>query len=311
MKISNEIKIGATTVIIIVAFIFMFSFLKGKNILKSTVNYYAVYDNVGGLAVSSPVEVNGFQVGVVQDIRFLNEESDKLFVVFSVDDNFKLPKNTVAQIKPVSIIAGMKVQLIYGQGPGFYADKDTLKGTLNASIITSMEEDIDPIILSATSTINNLDSITKSVSSLLSDDFVVNLNKIAENLEATTSTLNKIANAKEKEIDNLIFNLKEFSEMLANNSGKLDKIFTNLNAISDSLAMADIGSTINNLKNSLEATTILLDNLNNGKGTAGQLLADEDLYDNLNGTINSLNNLLEDINKDPKKYVHFSLFGKK
>ncbi len=311
MKISNEIKIGSTTIVIIVAFIFMFSFLKGKNVLKSTVNYYAVYDNVGGLAESSPVEVNGFQVGVVQDIRFLDEVSGKLLVVLSVDKNFKLPVNTVAQIKPVSIIAGMKVQLIYGQGPGFYANKDTLKGTLNASIMTTMEEDIDPIILSATSTIENLDSIAQAFANLLSADFVLNLNQIAKNLETTTTTLSNIASTKEEEIDSLIVNLKEFSDMLANNSDKLDRIFTDLGSISDSLAMADIGTTITNLRNSLEATTVLLDNLNSGKGTAGQLLVDEDLYNNLNGTINTLNNLLEDINNYPKKYVHFSLFGKK
>ncbi len=311
MKISNEIKIGSTTIVIIVAFIFMFSFLKGKNVLKSTVNYYAVYDNVGGLAESSPVEVNGFQVGVVQDIRFLDEVSGKLLVVLSVDKNFKLPVNTVAQIKPVSIIAGMKVQLIYGQGPGFYANKDTLKGTLNASIMTTMEEDIDPIILSATSTIENLDSIARAFANLLSADFVLNLNQIAKNLETTTTTLSNIASTKEEEIDSLIVNLKEFSDMLANNSDKLDRIFTDLGSISDSLAMADIGTTITNLRNSLEATTVLLDNLNSGKGTAGQLLVDEDLYNNLNGTINTLNNLLEDINNYPKKYVHFSLFGKK
>lgn len=311
MKISNETKIGSTTVIIIVAFIFMFSFLKGKNVFKSTVNYYAVYDNVGGLAESSPVEVNGFQVGIVQNIRFLDETSGKLLVVFSVDKDFKLPKNTVAQVKPVSIIAGMKVQLIYGQGPGFYAERDTIKGTLNASIITTMEEDIDPILLSVTSTIENLDSVSKAVSQLLSSDFIVNLDQIIKDLANTTATLNKITTDKEKDIDSLISNLEKFSEMLASNSDKMDNIFTNLNSISDSLAIADLRSTIANLKNTLSETTVLLSNLNNGNGTAGQLLVDEDLYKNLNGTINSLNNLLEDINNNPKKYVHFSLFGKK
>ena len=99
--------------------------------------------------------------------------------------------------------------------------------------------------------------------------------------------------------------------MLANNSDRLDNVFANLDSISDSLAIAEIGTTIDNLKNSLEETTLLLDNLNSGKGSAGKLLVDEDFYLNLNNTINSLNSLLEDINNNPKKYVHFSLFGKK
>ena len=311
MKISNEVKIGLTTIIILVAFIITFSFLKGKNVFKSTANYYAVYDDVGGLLVSSPVEVNGFQVGIVQDIRFLSKTSDKLLVVFSIDKSFKLPVNTEAQIKPVSIIAGMKVQFIYGDGPGFYAEKDTLKGTLNASIITTIEEDIDPILKAATATIENLDSVTQAISNLLTTDFVVKLNKTVSNLETTTTTLSNIATEREKEVDILIGNLHTFSEMLANNSDRLDNVFANLDSISDSLAIAEIGTTIDNLKNSLEETTLLLDNLNSGKGSAGKLLTNEDFYLNLNNTINSLNSLLEDINNNPKKYVHFSLFGKK
>ena len=121
-KISNEVKVGATAILTIAVFIWGYSFLKGKDFFANSAYYYSIYDKVGGLAESSPVEVNGFKVGVVQSIDFLDAESGKLLVSFSVSKNFKLPVNTVAEIVPVSILGGMKVQFAYGDGPGTYTD---------------------------------------------------------------------------------------------------------------------------------------------------------------------------------------------
>jgi len=311
MKISNEVKIGITTLATLIAAIVLFSFLKGNNVFKSTVNYYVVYDNVGGLAESSPVEVNGYQVGVVQNIGFLNATSGKLLAVLSVDKNFQLPINTIAEVKPVSIIAGMKVQLIYGEGPGYYSHGDTLKGRLNASIITTLENDIDPILNNLGSVIGRLDSIASSVSLILTPEFIANINAVAKNLESTTSGLNNLVSDNRVKLDTMIGNLTAFSDMLAANSGKIEDIISNAESISDSLAMAELSKTISELKSTLEGTTTLLENLNDGEGSAGQFLTDEDLYNNIDSAIRTLNLLLEDVNNNPKKYVHFSLFGRK
>ena len=117
-KISNEVKVGATALLTILVFIWLYNFLQGKDFFKSTAYYYTVYDKVGGLAESSPVEINGFKVGVVQSIDFIDAESGRLLVAFSVNRDFKLPKNTIAEIIPVSLLGGMKVQFVYGNGPG-------------------------------------------------------------------------------------------------------------------------------------------------------------------------------------------------
>jgi phospholipid/cholesterol/gamma-HCH transport system substrate-binding protein len=109
-KISYEVKVGATTLLTIIIFIWLYTFLKGKDIFTNSAYYYTIYDNVGGLAESSPVEINGYKVGVVQSIDFVDEVSGKLFVAFSVSKEFKLPKNTVAEIVPISLLGGMKVQ---------------------------------------------------------------------------------------------------------------------------------------------------------------------------------------------------------
>ena len=119
-KISNEVKVGATALITIVIFVWLFNFLKRKDFFKKHSKfYYTVYDKVGGLAESSPVEINGYKVGVVRSLDFIDAESGRLLVEFSVKKNFKLPKNTVAEIVPVSLLGGMKVQFVYGNGPGY------------------------------------------------------------------------------------------------------------------------------------------------------------------------------------------------
>ncbi len=144
MKISNEVKVGAVALVTIVVFIWLFNFLKGKDYFKRTANYYSVYENIGGLAESSPVEINGFKVGVVQSIDLLEDNSGKILVKFSVSKDFRLPVNTVAEILPVSIIAGMKVQFVYGDGPGYYSDEDTIPGRLSASLLSTLGDVIEP-----------------------------------------------------------------------------------------------------------------------------------------------------------------------
>ena len=120
-KISHEVKIGATALISILVFIWVFNYLKGKDIFRSTSVYYVVYDRVNGLAESSPVEVNGYKVGVVQSLKFLDPLSGRLLAVLSVENNLRLPVNTVAEITTATLIAGMKIQLVYGSGPGTYS----------------------------------------------------------------------------------------------------------------------------------------------------------------------------------------------
>src|SRR5450759_3485803 len=135
-KISNEVKVGATALLTILVFIWLYNFLKGKDFFTNTAIYYTVYDKIGGLAESSPVEINGYKVGVVQSIDFVDAESGKLLVVFSVSKGFKLPKNTVAEILPMSLLGGMKVQFVYGNGPGTYSNGDTIPGRVAESILS-------------------------------------------------------------------------------------------------------------------------------------------------------------------------------
>ncbi len=127
----------------------------------------------------------------------------------------------------------------------------------------------------------------------------------------TTGSLDRILGSKEKELKETLDNITKFSDMLSANTQKMNSTFSNLESITDTLAAADLYNSISNLKASLEKASLLLENLNDGKGSAGQLLTNDSLYTNLNNSLGSLNLLLEDVKSNPKKYVHFSLFGKK
>jgi phospholipid/cholesterol/gamma-HCH transport system substrate-binding protein len=310
-KISNEVKVGVTALLTLLVFIWLYNFLKGKDFLTNSAFYYTVYDKTGGLAESSPVEVNGHKVGVVQSIDFINPESGKLLAVFSVSKDFKLPRNTVAEIVPVSLLGGMKVQFVYGKGPGTYSNGDTIPGRLAESIIDKLGTELLPVKDKISDLIVVLDSVFTSVNSIVNPEFKMNLGGTLANLNGATQSLENILGSKEYGLTKTLDNLKKFSQMLADNSGNLNGTLSNLKSISDTLVAADIYTAVTNLKVSLGEAATLIDNLNNGKGTGGQFLKNDSLYANLSNSLESLNILLSDVKANPNRYVHFSLFGKK
>lgn len=308
-KISNEMKVGGVAIIAIVVFVWLFNFMKGENIITTSSYYYAIYDRIDGLVESSPVELNGYKVGTVQTIDFL--PTGQLVVKMTVDKDFELPVNTIAEITTASLIAGMKVQLILGNGAQYYSSGDTITGLLSVSILDKLETEFVPLKEKVETMVISLDSVISSINDIMSPEFKSNLNGSMANLNSTTEDISNILRSKEAELKATLDNISKFSGMLADNSAIMDSTFTNLKTISDTIAAADLYSTVMNLKSSLEKTSLLLDNLNNGKGTAGQLFTNDSLYLNLSSSLASLDALLIDMKTNPKKYVHFSLFGGK
>lgn len=311
MKISHEVKVGAVTLLTIAVFIWLFNFLKGKDFFRKTSYYYSVFDDIGGLSESSPVEINGFKVGIVQAVRLLDRTSGKLLVEYSVSNDFRLPVNSVAEIVPVSIIAGMKVQFRIGDGPGFYKVGDTIPGKLSKSIIVSIEEEFGPVKDKLLSLVAALDSVSVAVSKMLDPEFRNNIDGIVANLSSTTGSINNIVKTREADLKNTIANLSAFSQVLSDNSSNISSTLHNLRSISDTVEASGLNESLASLSTSLAETSKILENLNEGKGSAGQFLTNDSLYANLSASLESLNLLLQDMKAHPKRYVHFSLFGKK
>ncbi|HNR42135.1 MAG TPA: MlaD family protein [Bacteroidales bacterium] len=304
-KLTNEVKVGITVFLTIIVFIWLYNFLKGKEILSNKARYYVVYDKIAGLVESSPVEVNGYKVGIVQAIRFLNPVSGKLLVVLSVDKGFRLPVNSVAEITTASLIAGMKVQLVFGNGPGFYSSNDTIPGRLVESVITRLENEIIPLKNKAESVIQSLDTTLGSINDIMTPEFRNNVNAGIASLRNTADGIEKA------DLGASLENIKKLTEMLAENTTRLSRTFENLESVTDTLVAADLYSTVNNLRSSLGKLTVLVESLTDGKGTAGQLMTNDSLYINLNRSLASLDLLLQDLKSNPRRYVHFSMFGRK
>jgi phospholipid/cholesterol/gamma-HCH transport system substrate-binding protein len=205
----------------------------------------------------------------------------------------------------------MKVQFVFGKGPGTYSEGDTIPGRLAEPLMDKIDTEILPLKEKLSNLIVVLDSVISSVDEIMNPEFKKQLRGTIANLDNTTTSLDKALGSKETEIAAALDNINNFTKMLSDNSGKMNKTFTNLETITDTLAAADISASITNLKESLEKAALLLDNLKKGKGSAGQFLSNDILYTNLSGSLESLNVLLKDMKANPRRYVHFSVFGRK
>lgn len=307
MKLRYEVKIGLIAIAIISLFIWGYNFLKGKNILSSTNTYYAVYDNIDGLEEASPVSLSGFKIGVVENIKFHKKYQDKLVIRFSLSKKFNLPRGSKAIIYPATLIAGKAIKLELSQANELHTDGDTIIGILEKDMISSLTEELMPVK-------NKIESLVVSMDSVLSifDD------KRRDDLKNSLDNINSITNDLEKHLDYnnsklavILNNVESISSNLKNNNEQITNILENFSNISDSLDQANIKTTILNANKTLSEFSKISYKINNGEGTIGMLINNDSLYNNLNNLAADLDSLVIDLNENPKRYVHFSLFGKK
>ncbi|MBM3420222.1 MAG: MCE family protein, partial [Bacteroidetes bacterium] len=304
MVISREIKIGSVALLTIILFIWMYSFLKGANLLTRTAHYYVVYNEIGGLSESNPIEVSGYKVGVVQSIRFIDDGTGRLLVTLSLDKKMMIPKGSVAEITTATLIAGMKIQFIFSTETGVHTSGDTIAGRLAVPIMTRLENELIPLKDAVEITVLRLDSMVQSLNSTLTPSMSEDLQQTTANINSITGTLAESLRENQNEIEATIKNLNRFSGMLADNTARFDSTITSITAITDSIAAADIAGTIDRLRDAAAQTASLLESINDGKGSAGKLMTDDSVYINLNNSLANLSYLLEDLQKNPKRYVH-------
>ncbi len=307
MKRKNEIKIALIVIVSVVLFIWGFNFLKGKDIFSKQRTFYSIYPQVNGLVESAPVLINGLKVGQINSIYLHPDNSGRIVVKFLVETDYKLPRNTVAKIVNTDLIGSKAIELKIGNSPNLLKEYDTLTPEIQTSfqeIINKKLAQIDSIFTSVGTILGpeNQEHISKSLASLTI---------ILKNLETTSRQLNTLMGDEKSRLAGIIENLESISKNLKNNNQKLNNIFSNFSSLSDTLAKSEIKSTISNINSTTSNLSAVLAKINKGEGTMGMLVNNDTLYNNLTMTSLQLNNLLEDLKKNPKRYVHFSLFGKK
>lgn len=310
-KLSSELKIGAIAIVIIVLFIWVFNFLRGRNILSNSDHYIAYYSNIAGLGESSPVEMNGLKIGVVQQLAMINDGTGLIKVNMSVNDGILIPIDSRAEITTATLIAGMKINLILGKSMEYLSPGDTIQGYLAESIIDKIGLGMDPIIAKTSILLERLDTIGEKISTLFSDEFSSNIKSTVANIDMAGNEFKSAIAENRKELSELINNLNSISKLIDNNGAQLDSTLDNIHYISERLTKSDIDTALISFSSSLKESQLILQGINSGKGSAGKLMNDDSLYVNLSRSLESLNLLLKDMEKNPGRYLHFSVFGSK
>ena len=304
MKITNEFKVGLLGITAVLLVIFGYNYLKGENLFEQSRTFYVVYDDVEGLSQSSEITINGLRIGTVSNIRFLNE-SGKIVVTLSINNDFNFSKNSIAKIYGGDFIGGKSMAIVPDYNIQEMAKSgDTLPGQVDDGLMELVNDKLAPLQQKMENTLVDLDTLLTSINKIFDAETRTSLKNSVTHLdEALVSFKNTSEEA------NLLLknNKTNFSETLSN----FNKASENLVNISDTLANANISESIANLSETLENLNGLAEGLQNGEGNMGKLLKDEKLYNNLEASTKQLEELLEDMKLNPKRYVHFSIFGKK
>ena len=303
MKNKNEIKTGFLVIIGIGLFIFGFSYLKSNDIFVSDRTFYSIYEDVEGVVNGTPVTVNGFPVGSITDISFFKNNS--LLVKFRIENDIKFSVNSLAQIYETGLIGGKALAIIPAMDNSRVAvSLDTLKSSVAPGLtelvnekLTPLQENIETMILSANDVLEKINLVFDDPTRANLRTSVSDFSETISDLKETSAMIKSVVKSNKSSINNSIENINDISN--------------NLSSFSNTINSSDLELTLKNLKSSSKNLASVLENINNGNGSISKLISSDTLFNNLNDASKSIDLLLEDIRLNPKRYIHFSVFGKK
>ncbi|KLT66940.1 MULTISPECIES: MlaD family protein [Pedobacter] len=310
MKIKNETKVGILAAFAIALLIIGYNFLKGNSIFSSETTLFARYTRVDGLTVSKPVLINGYQIGRVAKLQL--EPGGTILATLSINSKYDIPENSIARLEGTDLLGSKAIVMSLGNSKKMAEDGFTL----NANVEKGLMEQVQPVQKKAELIIGKMDSILSSVNSILNPNFQKNVdrsfNSIAgtlASLENTSKKVDGLVGSESARIEAIFKNVEGITANLNNNNKKISDILTNINTVTDKFAAANFKETLDNANNAIADLQSVIAGIKNGKGSLGQLLTDDQMYNNLNNASKNLDALMIDLKANPKRYVHFSVFG--
>tara|TARA_A100000164_G_scaffold140901_1_gene125247 strand:- start:774 stop:1688 length:915 start_codon:yes stop_codon:yes gene_type:complete len=304
LRLSKEIKAAFFVLTTILLFIFGFNFLKGSSLLDRQKTIYAVYDEVDGLLVGANVMINGLSIGNVTELDFL-PNSTKILVTLKVKDKLNFSSKSTASIYETGVLGGLAISI----EPVFERESivktgDTLNSSVRPGLTELINRQIEPLSRQLQSTITSVDSIFTGASNVLNSQ---TQEEIKESINVLTSAIKAINNS------SIIIEetLTSKSSQINNTLDNFEKISSNLSEVSYELNSFGLSDLLSNLEVSVDGISSVVNKLDSDNSTIGKLINEDEVYNNLNSSIESLNNLITDIKENPKKYIHFSVFGRK
>jgi len=304
MKFRKEVKIGFIVTAALALLFWGVNFLKGRNIFTTSTQYYAVFSNIGGLQKSSIVTANGYTLGTVTDIQFHRGNINSIVVEISIERKFKLPSNSVIEIYSTDFMGSKAINLNLGNSQVFAGESDTLASRFDGDLNTLVSKKLMPLKDKA----ERLIVSTDSVMNIINNTFTLQTQR---DIQMTIASLRDVIVSQKEKIAKILENFESISVNLENSNKSFTNITNNLSSITDSLQAANLKQVIDRTNIAITQTNELLIKLNKGEGTIGQLVNNDSLYFALEKTIQDMDTLINDLRSNPKRYVHFSVFGKK
>lgn len=317
MKIPKEVKIGFLVVLTLGLMYYGFYFLKGENIFKKEKIYYSVYENVKGLQTANNVVVNGYKIGLVKDIYFFpGDTSGRLVVKYMVEKEIAIPDNSIAVIES-DLLGVSSINIRLGNSTTNIKTNDTLESMVSTSIQDEINLQMIPVKNKLEGLMVSLDTALMAIRYIFNEATRENLAKSFEsikltiqNLESTTYNIDTLVSSQRQRFARIIGNIESISHNIAESNEKINNVINNFSDISDSLAQVDFASTIKKADKSLQDISLIVEKINTGQGSLGLLVNNDTLYNNLESATKEMEELLLDMKLHPKRYVHFSVFGK-
>jgi phospholipid/cholesterol/gamma-HCH transport system substrate-binding protein len=310
MKIKNETKVGILAAFAIALLIIGYNFLKGNSIFSNETTLYAKYTRVDGLSVSKPILINGYQIGRVAKLELQPDGS--IIATLSVNSKYEIPENSIARLEGTDLLGSKAIVMSLGNSKKMAEDGYTL----NANVEKGLMEQVQPVQKKAELIISKMDSILSSVNSILNPNFQKNVDKsfnsiagTLASLETTSKKVDGLVGSESARIEAIFKNVEGITDNLNNNNQKISDILTNINTVTDKFAAANFKQTLDNANNAIADLQSVISGIKDGKGSLGLLLNDDKMYQNLNNASKNLDELMIDLKANPKRYVHFSVFG--
>ena len=296
-KFSKEIQIALVAIVALLVLYFGLQFLKGMTLFSSDNRYYVKFKDVSGLAVASPIYANGYRVGVVEDVQFNYQNTGEIIATIGVDPQLSVPQGSRAEIS-TDLMGNVKVLLVLGNAAdGMVAPGDTITGTQQVGAMGKAAD----MIPAVQQMLPKLDSILASVNTLLADPAIANS---LHNVDQITADLTRASH----DLSLLTAQLNQHMPQMLHNA---DGVLANTNQITKDINDMDLAATMASVNTTLKNVEQMTAALNSREGTLGLLMRDPSLYYNLNSTMQHADSLMIDLKQHPKRYVHFSVFGKK
>ena len=318
MKLKKEFLIGIFTLIGISVLIVGSLFLKGQEIWKSRFVYYSIFSNSEGLSTGRPVNLNGLQVGIITNINFQKNNLNNIVVEFELTDPnvFKLKKGSLVLLNS-DLLSGSYLDIFWGDSLDYYNSRDTIPSSVSLALEDQINERLIPLEKKTNELISTADSAIKTIEAIFSrntdnlDESFDGIKNSIKNLEKVSLQISSLIRSEKDNITQIVSNIKTVTSNLKESNEAINKILNNTAQLSDSLVASDIKGTINNAKQSLEEVNMILYDIKNGDGTLTRLINDSTVYLSVTQMIDEATRLVENIKTEPKRYVQFSIFGKK